>query len=221
MKIDLFPLKQVFYAYTYGTAAWFTVQGLPLVSTPKMIVTLLLDETRLPTGTSFFPDLCNSHTGNFLNARYNSNRDLLRTQLRPRAAHAGRADRAPDGLDPADGDGVGARDDGRVGPARALRGAHAGGDVGPARAVLVPRLHAVRGGRAGGVRAGHGGVDGGGVGRAVVPAVREQSRAHQPADGGGQADGGVPVQEPGGGEAVCWVAAGRGGEGDLVSTRSS
>lgn len=47
--INLGP--QIFYAYTYGTAAWFGLQGLVLVSGPRLIVTLLLDESRLtPSG---------------------------------------------------------------------------------------------------------------------------------------------------------------------------
>ncbi|KAI3189992.1 hypothetical protein CBS147311_9756 [Penicillium roqueforti] len=36
----------VFRAYTYTTAAWLSLQSLPLIAGPSMIVTLLLDETR-------------------------------------------------------------------------------------------------------------------------------------------------------------------------------
>ncbi|EGC43127.1 conserved hypothetical protein [Histoplasma capsulatum var. duboisii H88] len=38
----------VFYAYTYSTAAWLSLQGIPLVATPKMIIMILLDESRPP-----------------------------------------------------------------------------------------------------------------------------------------------------------------------------
>ncbi|KAJ5781543.1 Glutathione S-transferase/chloride channel C-terminal [Penicillium psychrosexuale] len=38
--------RQVFRAYTYTTAAWLSLQSLPLIAGPSMIVTLLLDETR-------------------------------------------------------------------------------------------------------------------------------------------------------------------------------
>ncbi|KAJ5221750.1 uncharacterized protein N7469_010637 [Penicillium citrinum] len=36
----------VFHAYTYSTAAWLSLQGLPLIAGPKMIAAILLDETR-------------------------------------------------------------------------------------------------------------------------------------------------------------------------------
>ncbi|PGG99407.1 hypothetical protein GX51_06341 [Blastomyces parvus] len=39
----------VFYAYTYSTAAWLSLQGIPLVATPKMIIMILLDEPRPPS----------------------------------------------------------------------------------------------------------------------------------------------------------------------------
>ncbi|EQL34483.1 hypothetical protein BDFG_03635 [Blastomyces dermatitidis ATCC 26199] len=39
----------VFYAYTYSTAAWLSLQGIPLVATPKMIIMILLDEARPPS----------------------------------------------------------------------------------------------------------------------------------------------------------------------------
>jgi len=36
----------VFYAYTYGSGAWLALQGLTLVSTPKLILAMLLDDAR-------------------------------------------------------------------------------------------------------------------------------------------------------------------------------
>ncbi|PGH00488.1 hypothetical protein AJ80_09179 [Polytolypa hystricis UAMH7299] len=36
----------VFYSYTYGTAAWLTLQAMPLIAMPKVIITMLLEETR-------------------------------------------------------------------------------------------------------------------------------------------------------------------------------
>ena len=41
----------VFYVYTYGTAAWLGMQALPLIATPKLIVAMLAVETRSPTCT--------------------------------------------------------------------------------------------------------------------------------------------------------------------------
>ncbi|CAG8255959.1 unnamed protein product [Penicillium nalgiovense] len=38
--------SQVFRAYTYSTAAWLSLQSLPLITGPSMMVTMLLDETR-------------------------------------------------------------------------------------------------------------------------------------------------------------------------------
>lgn len=40
----------VFYAYTYSTAGWLSLQALPLLLSPGLIVTLLSPETRKPTG---------------------------------------------------------------------------------------------------------------------------------------------------------------------------
>jgi len=39
----------VFYAYTYGTAAWFTLQAAPLITSPTIIMTLLSPEVREPS----------------------------------------------------------------------------------------------------------------------------------------------------------------------------
>ncbi|KAL8815256.1 MAG: hypothetical protein Q9223_005593 [Gallowayella weberi] len=39
----------VFYAYTYSTAAWFGVQTIPLMLSPKLIITILSTEARKPT----------------------------------------------------------------------------------------------------------------------------------------------------------------------------
>lgn len=41
---------QVFYAYTYTTAGWLSLQSLALVAAPKLITTMLLDETRPASG---------------------------------------------------------------------------------------------------------------------------------------------------------------------------
>lgn len=40
----------VFYMYTYSTAAWLGIQAVPLVMAPKLIVTMLSADTRQPTG---------------------------------------------------------------------------------------------------------------------------------------------------------------------------
>ncbi|KAG9228336.1 hypothetical protein BJ875DRAFT_477749 [Amylocarpus encephaloides] len=40
----------VFYSYTYGTAGWLTLQALPLIVSPTIIITLLSPEVRDPTG---------------------------------------------------------------------------------------------------------------------------------------------------------------------------
>ncbi|KAI9775140.1 MAG: hypothetical protein M1835_005923 [Candelina submexicana] len=39
----------VFYYYSYGTAAWLSVQALPLLVSPTMIVTMLSPDVRKPT----------------------------------------------------------------------------------------------------------------------------------------------------------------------------
>ncbi|OQE20733.1 hypothetical protein PENFLA_c016G07538 [Penicillium flavigenum] len=39
-------IMDVFRAYTYSTAAWLSLQSLPLITGPSMMVTMLLDETR-------------------------------------------------------------------------------------------------------------------------------------------------------------------------------
>lgn len=40
----------VFYAYTYSTAAWLGIQAVPLLIFPKLIVTMLSVDARKPTG---------------------------------------------------------------------------------------------------------------------------------------------------------------------------
>jgi len=40
----------VFTTYTYSTAGWFSLQALPLLLSPKLIVTLLSVESLNPTG---------------------------------------------------------------------------------------------------------------------------------------------------------------------------
>ncbi|EAS36258.3 uncharacterized protein CIMG_12770 [Coccidioides immitis RS] len=44
----------VFYMYTYGTGAWLSLQGLTLVASPKLIIALLLDEPRPPSGLEVY-----------------------------------------------------------------------------------------------------------------------------------------------------------------------
>lgn len=39
-------LLKVFHTYTYSTAGWLTLQSVPLIAGPSMIVAMLLDETR-------------------------------------------------------------------------------------------------------------------------------------------------------------------------------
>lgn len=41
---------KVFYLYTYGSSTWLALQGLALVATPKLIITLLIDDTRPSSG---------------------------------------------------------------------------------------------------------------------------------------------------------------------------
>lgn len=43
----------VFYTYTYGTAAWLGIQAVPLMVSPKLIVNLLAAEARTPTGLHY------------------------------------------------------------------------------------------------------------------------------------------------------------------------
>ncbi|KAI9781555.1 MAG: hypothetical protein M1816_002270 [Peltula sp. TS41687] len=44
-----FSSKQVYYLYSYGTAAWMAIQSLPLLASPTIIVTLLSPEVRPPS----------------------------------------------------------------------------------------------------------------------------------------------------------------------------
>ena len=43
-------ILKVFYAYTFGTAAWLSVQALPLLVAPKLITTMLSSEAHSITG---------------------------------------------------------------------------------------------------------------------------------------------------------------------------
>jgi hypothetical protein len=43
-------IPKVFYAYTFGTAAWLSIQALPLLVAPKLITTMLSSETHSITG---------------------------------------------------------------------------------------------------------------------------------------------------------------------------
>jgi hypothetical protein len=49
-SIDRLMHDQVFYAYTYGTAAWLGIQAVPLIVLPKLITTLLAKELHETTG---------------------------------------------------------------------------------------------------------------------------------------------------------------------------
>ena len=40
----------VFYAYTYSTAGWLSIQALPLLLFPSIIINILSTETRQATG---------------------------------------------------------------------------------------------------------------------------------------------------------------------------
>lgn len=42
---------QVYYFYSYGTAAWMAIQAAPMIASPTMIVTLLSPEVREATST--------------------------------------------------------------------------------------------------------------------------------------------------------------------------
>ena len=46
---------QVFYAYTYATAGWLSLQSITLMTAPQIVTTALLDETRPPTGECSLP----------------------------------------------------------------------------------------------------------------------------------------------------------------------
>ncbi|KAL1964709.1 hypothetical protein VTN77DRAFT_6735 [Rasamsonia byssochlamydoides] len=48
----------VFYAYTYGTGSWLTIQGLALITAPKLIVTMLRDEARPPSDIELYFSRC-------------------------------------------------------------------------------------------------------------------------------------------------------------------
>jgi len=50
----------VFYAYNYSTAGWLSLQALPLLLSPKLIVTLLSAESRNPTGEHLLTPFPNS-----------------------------------------------------------------------------------------------------------------------------------------------------------------
>ena len=43
-------IGKVFYAYTFGTAAWLGVQALPLLVAPKLIIIMLSSEAHSITG---------------------------------------------------------------------------------------------------------------------------------------------------------------------------
>lgn len=43
--------RQVFYAYTYSTAGWLSLQGLALTTIPQLMSTMLLEEARPATCT--------------------------------------------------------------------------------------------------------------------------------------------------------------------------
>jgi hypothetical protein len=41
----------VFYAYTYSSFGWLALQAVPLIVSPKIIITMLSPEVREATGT--------------------------------------------------------------------------------------------------------------------------------------------------------------------------
>ncbi|PLB42463.1 uncharacterized protein BDW47DRAFT_97233 [Aspergillus candidus] len=48
----------VFYAYTYSTAGWLSLQGLALTTVPQLMSTMLLDETRPATSVEVYFARC-------------------------------------------------------------------------------------------------------------------------------------------------------------------
>lgn len=59
-SLSSFPTMDVFYAYNYSTAGWLSLQALPLLLSPKLIVTLLSAESRNPTGEHLLTPFPNS-----------------------------------------------------------------------------------------------------------------------------------------------------------------
>ena len=55
---QLTPLTQVFRAYTLGTSAYLAVQSLPLILTPRIIVSLLASEPRTSTDLESYLSRC-------------------------------------------------------------------------------------------------------------------------------------------------------------------
>ncbi|KAK2755961.1 hypothetical protein FQN54_005758 [Arachnomyces sp. PD_36] len=48
----------VFYLYTYSTATWFAIQGAALVISPKIILTMMVDEARHSTDLEVYFSRC-------------------------------------------------------------------------------------------------------------------------------------------------------------------
>jgi len=48
---QLHTIMDAYSAYAYSTGAWLSLQALPLLVSPKLIVTMLSPDTRRPTGT--------------------------------------------------------------------------------------------------------------------------------------------------------------------------
>lgn len=42
-------IMDVFYSYTYSTAAWLSLQAIPLIGMPQMIARIMLEEARQPS----------------------------------------------------------------------------------------------------------------------------------------------------------------------------
>jgi hypothetical protein len=51
--VPTLTVLKVFYAYTFGTAAWLSVQALPLLLTPRLVTIMLSSEARSITGTLY------------------------------------------------------------------------------------------------------------------------------------------------------------------------
>ncbi|GFF27257.1 GTPase npa3 [Aspergillus udagawae] len=48
----------VFYAYTYSTAGWLSLQAIPLIGMPQMIVRIMLEEARQPSQIEIYFARC-------------------------------------------------------------------------------------------------------------------------------------------------------------------
>lgn len=55
----------VYYSFSYGTAAWLSLQAFPLVVSPTIIITLLSPDVREPTGLYLYTLLSMGSNGNY------------------------------------------------------------------------------------------------------------------------------------------------------------